>query len=391
MDLERLAKSPVGSLVPIRGRDARHGDFAYFAYLPAPLPQDFVLESLTWTSVADASMVLGKLDQVCAQLPDPRLLIRPALFREALDTSALEGTVGILRDLLQAKLPIAQPLSPETKEIYAYVEVAMTAFDLIKERPISISFLSEMQERLFRDSPDKPDDVGSPRKNLVWIGSKDRPIEDARFVPPPADDRLQAGLDAWQSWIQTEHAHLPAVVRAAVAHYQFESLHPFGDGNGRLGRLVIVLQLLRSGIIQQPAITLSPWFLRRRDEYQEQLLALSCTGNWNPWVRFFCQAVSEQTTSLISGAERLLNWMNSSRAKLDEKHWTGTIRQVLADLIAWPMTTITDVATRYNVSQVNATRVVNHLTEVGILTELTGKSYGRSYGALEVMNIVELI
>jgi len=118
-------------------------------------------------------MALGKLDQVCAQLPDPKLLIRPALFREALDTSALEGTVGLLRDLLEAQLPNAQYLSRETIEINAYVEVAMTAFKMIGDRRISIGLLSELQARLFRDTQDKPEDIGRPRQGLVWIGEKE--------------------------------------------------------------------------------------------------------------------------------------------------------------------------------------------------------------------------
>ena len=391
MDIERLQESPVGELVPIQGSDARHGGFAYFAFLPAPLPDDLTLESRTWAEVANASMALGRLDQVCAQLPDPGLLIRPALFREALDTSALEGTVGVLRDLLEAQLPSAQFLSPETIEIKAYVDVAMTAFEMIRERPVSVSFISELQNRLFRDLPNKPGDTGQPRKGTVWIGPQDRPIEEARFVPPPADDRLLAGLNSWEKWVQAEHSHLAPVVRAALTHYQFETLHPYNDGNGRLGRLIVVLQLLRAGAIQQPAITLSPWLLRRRQEYQEHLLAVSCSGDWNPWVRFFCQAIRVQCESLIKGAEDLLNWLARSRAILDEKRWTGTIHKVLTDLVEWPVTTISNTASRYQVSPMHATRMINHLTEVGIVTELTGKSYGRTFGATEVMNIVDRI
>jgi Fic family protein len=391
MDLERIGRSPVGELVPITGRDARHGDFAYFAYLPNPLAGDVELASRTWARVAEASMALGKLDQACAQLPDPQLLIRPALFREALDTSALEGTVGLLRDLLEAQLPSARYLSRETIEINAYVAVATTAFRMIRDRKISVGMLSELQARLFRDVQDKPVVIGRPRQDIVWIGDKERPVEEARFVPPPPDDRLLSGLSAWEQWIDAEHPHLAPVVRAAMAHYQFEALHPFADGNGRLGRLVIVLQLLRSGTIREPAITLSPWLLRHRGEYQEELLAVSCTGNWNPWIQLFCRAVEDQCASLIAGAQRLLDWLSASRRKLDERRWTGTIHEMLGYLIEWPVTTITETAARYRLSQVGATHVINHLTEVGILTEMTGRSYGRTFGALEVIDIVEHI
>lgn len=176
-----------------------------------------------------------------------------------------------------------------------------------------------------------------------------------------------------------------------MAHYQFEALHPFGDGNGRLGRLTVVLQLLRSGTLRQPAITLSPWLLRHRDQYQEGLLAVSCTGNWNPWIRFFCEAVAGQSARLISCAQRLLDWLETSQKKLHERRWAGTIHKVLDDLVEWPITTIAATASRYDISQVYATKVINHLTEVGILKEMTGKTYGRIFGATEVMEIVEQI
>lgn len=301
------------------------------------------------------------------------------------------GTVGILRDLLEAQLPNAQYLSRETVEINAYVAVAMMAFKMIDDRQISIGFLSELQARLFRDAVDKPEDIGRRRRDIVWIGDKERPIQEARFVPPPPDDRLSSGVQAWERWVQAEHSHLAPVVRSAMAHYQFETLHPFGDGNGRIGRLVVILQMLHSGTIQQPAITLSPWLLKNRNSYQEHLLAVSCTGNWNPWISFFCEAVSAQCASLIIGAQRLLDWITTSRRKLDERRWTGKIHRVLDRLVEWPVTTISDTADRFAVSPVNAGHIINHLTEVEILTEMTGKTYGRSFGALEVIQIVDQI
>jgi Fic family protein len=223
----------------------------------------------------------------------------------------------------------------------------------------------------------------------VWIGEKGRPIEEARFVPAPGDDRLRAGIEAWERWVQTNHPHLPPVLRAALAHYQFETLHPFGDGNGRIGRLIVVLQLLNAASIQHPAITVSPWFLRRRVEYQDQMLALSSTGAWDPWVQFFCQAIREQSEALIVGAKELVHWLDESRRKVHERRWTGAIHGLLEGLIEWPVTTIADTATRYGVTTMNATRMVNHLVEIGVLEELTGRTYGRVFGATYVMRTVE--
>lgn len=391
MDLDDLNESPVGQLVPLKGHDARQGDFAYFAFLADPLPDDVTLESSTWTAVSEASAALAKLDLACHQLPDPKLLIRPSLWREALDTSALEGTVGALQDLLEAQLPGTRYLSPETIEIRAYEQASLEAFSLVRERPLSVSLLGDLQAELFRDSPDSHRDLGRVRQEIVWIGEPGAPIEESRFVPAPGDDRLQAGIEAWERWVLEQHSHLPPVLRAALAHYQFETLHPFMDGNGRIGRLVIVLQLLLAGALREPAITVSPWFLKRRTAYQDHLLNVSKTGDWNPWVSFFSEAVCAQSESLIRGVEAIVAWLDESRRKVNERRWAGVIHKVLEDLIEWPLTTIGDVADRYGVSNVHATRMVSHLEEIGVLHELTGKSYGRVFGATQIMATVDAI
>lgn len=391
MDIATLGASPVGQLVPLHGVDALHGEFAYFAFSPAPLPDDVQLESSTWAAVAAAEAALSRLDLACTQLPDARLLIRPALWREALDTSALEGTHGALQDLLEAQLPSAQFLSPETLEIRAFERVALQAFTAIKDRPVSVNFLCELQEELFQDSVKPPRDLGRVRRDPVWIGVEHRPIQEARFVPPPPDDRLKAGLDAWEQWIQGRHDHLPPVLQAALAHYQFECLHPFGDGNGRLGRLVVILQLLRAGTIQHPAVTVSPWFLKHREEYTHELLQVSATGDWNNWVRLFCTAVRMQCERLIPGAQGLLDWRNESIRKIHDRRWTGAILRLLEDLIEWPVTTIADTAARYGVTTMNATRMIAHLVEIEVLEELTGKNYNRVFGARYVLATVNAI
>jgi len=389
MDLTEIESSPVGQLVPLVGEDARHGKFAYFAFLARSLPVDVQLESSTWTRVAEATAALSRLEQACIQMKDPRLLIRPALWKEALDTSALEGTVGALRELLEADLPETTFLSPETREIRAYERVAIHATGVIRDRPLSVGLLCELQAELFRQADKQPPDLGRVRKHIVWIGEEDRPIEESRFVPAPPDDRLQVGMDAWEAWVQDQHAHLPPVLRAAMAHYQFETLHPFGDGNGRIGRLAVVLQLLRDSAIGHPAVTLSPWFLRHRESYQTELFNMSCTGDWNPWVCLFCSAVCEQCDSLITNAGKLLSWLDESRHKLQARRWTGAIFHLLEDLIEWPLTTVSNTAARYGVSQVNATRMINHLVEIEVLTEMTGGSYARRFGATYVMGTVD--
>lgn len=390
MDIDLLTKSPIGQLVPIQGTDARYGPFACFAFFPDPLPDDVALSMASINEVTKASSSLARLDQACDQLLEPGLLIRPALYREALDTSALEGTYGQLTEILEAELPGVHFRSPETQEILGYVQTAFNSFAAVETQPISISLLNAAQATMFEWDQNPPQDLGQVRTHQVWIGPADKSILEARFVPLPGDDRLKASLETWVNWVEAEH-DWPPVLRAALAHYQFETLHPFGDGNGRIGRLLIVLQLLRSRAIGNPAVTVSPWLLRHRDQYQNELLQVSCTGDWNPWVQFFCHAIINQSNALIAGATQLIEWLRESRDRINEHRWAGAIYDVLADLTQWPVVSIASLTERHSMTATAASNIVSHLEEIGVLRELTGRSYGRTFGATRVMKIVEEI
>jgi Fic family protein len=213
---------------------------------------------------------------------------------------------------------------------------------------------------------------------------------EARFVPLPGDDRLKSSLEAWAGWVE-EPSDWPPVLRAAVAHYQFETLHPFGDGNGRIGRLLVVLQLLRAGVIRHPAVTLSPWLFKNREQYQDELLQLSCTGDWSPWVSFFCRAIVVQCDALIAGAVRLRDWLVDSKERVNAHRWTGAVYDVLNDLTQWPVMSIAAITARHGMTATAATNIVNHLVEINVLKEISGRTYGRVFGATEVMGIVDAI
>ncbi len=388
VDLDALRGSPVGQLVPISGQDARYGDYDYFAFLPKPLPERIELDAHSWTTVAHATEALGRLKQACAQLPNPQLLIAPALAREAIDTSALEGTYATLGDLLEARLPLSVPKSPQVAEIRAYEQMARQAFAWVAERPVTIGMLCELQGILARDSRMPARDPGKIREHQVLIGPEDCRIEDARYVPPPPDDRLRSALDNWQAWIDQPH-DLPIPVVTALAHYQFEALHPFGDGNGRVGRLLIVLQMLANRSLPEPALTLSPWLLRRRAAYQDHLLDISKNGDWNAWICFFCEGLRAQCDSLVKGVDDLLRWSAEVRGQIHEQRWSGMILRLADGLIDWPMITVSLATQLYNVTQPAAQNAVDRLVQIGVLHETTGRNYGRIYGARGVIEIVE--
>jgi Fic family protein len=390
MDLEALRRSPRGQLVPITlpPRHALGEPVEYEAFLPLPLPDQLQLSNQTWKVASDAANAIGALRQACAHLPNPRLLIEPALVKEAQATSALEGTYGALGEIMQAQLPGFQPSTPEVREINAYIEMARSAFVWIRERPVTVGLLCDMQKILAEGSRRPVRDPGRIRTSQVYIGPEDCEIAESRFVPPPPGDRLRADVDDCLTWVGARQ-DLPIEVRIAMAHYQFETLHPFSDCNGRVGRLVVLLQLLLEGRLDEPALTLSPWLLKRRAQYQDQLLALSCTGDWNPWIQFFCEGLIEQCDRHVEVARQIISWLEGLRTELNDRHWTGTIGSLAADLIAWPVVTNSTVQTRYGCTAPTAQKAIDRLVELEVLTELTGGNYARVWGARPVMELVE--
>src|SRR3954468_23773250 len=234
MDLEALRASPIGRLVPISGTDGRTGQhYDYFAYLADPLPEAVELAPATWGAVVRAEAALARLDEAARQIPEPALLRRPALRREAQSTSALEGTFAPLPDVLEPDVEDRAQLSLEIGEILNYVVAAEEAFAWIGERPVTTGLIENLQGILVQGTSGEYSDAGRVRDRHVFIGPKDEPIEQARLVPAPLGVQLLAGLERWIGWVNEPPADMPAVLQAALAHYQFETLHPFSDGNGR--------------------------------------------------------------------------------------------------------------------------------------------------------------
>jgi Fic family protein len=384
-----LKGSPIGSVVKIEGTDPKGFYYTHSAYIPDPLPGEVKLDSGTWTAVSEAMQALGSLGQACAQLPNPGLMNVPSLALEAQSTSALEGTHAALYEILGARLPkVARPTG-ELREVLGYEEMANHAFESVSERPISVGMLAELQGVLAASSRVPPRDPGRIRQHQVVIGPENfKSMLDARYVPPPPGDQLALGLSEWERWVNQKH-EMPIVLEAALTHYQFESLHPFADGNGRVGRLVIILQLLRSGALAQPALTISPWFLRNRTQYIDLLFQTSATGNWNPWVRFFSRAIKVQCERHVAVAQALMDWVRDIRQQLQARRWAGVVVALAEDLVASPIVTAAFVVQKYAVSKPTAKSALDRLVEVGVLTELTGKTYRRAYGATAVMNLVE--
>src|ERR1700730_10939459 len=375
MDLDVIRNSPIGSLGPISGTDARTGRaFEHMAFQPVPLPEEIPqLTNATWLVVVGASEALARLDQGGRQIPAPELLRRPAVRREAQSTSALEGTYAAFTDLLEADLEEDEgPATGAIRELLNYVRAAEQAFDWISERPLTLGFIGQLQRILVQGTAEDLSDAGGIRDRQVVVGPRGVPVTEARYVPPPSGDTLRLGVEAWLEWLSRD-SPLPPVLRAALAHYQFEALHPFSDGNGRIGRLLVVLQLMQYGTLREPLLIVSPWFEERRREYQDHLLALSQTGDYDPWVAFFCEGIRAQAVSTAERVEKLLDHQAELRELVRSRNIRGVAARIAEDLIGNPMIQPTWAAKHYGVSYQAANHGMQRLLEEQVLEEMTGR------------------
>ena len=390
MDLARLATSPVGQLVPIIGPDpATHEVVEGQAFLPDPLPRELALSTDTWTTVNAASAALARLDGAARLIPRPSLLRRPALRREAQSTSALEGTYAPFAEVLAADRNDQAPISAELHEVLNFEETAELAFSWPEERPLTLGLLGELQRTLVRGTAGELPDSGGLRDRIVVIGARGRELAAARFVPPPPGDQLRSGVEELLGWMQ-EPPYVPTVVQAAMTHYQFETLHPFSDGNGRIGRLLVIVQLLRGAIIREPLLVVSPWFEQRRVRYQDALLDLSITGDWDAWIGFFAEGVAAAATESQEKVERLLALQDELRTTVQEAGKRGVAERLAADLVGQPFVSRPNVASRYGLSGQGAINAIRTLVDLQILqpTTIRARHGAQMYMATTVLDVL---
>lgn len=388
MDVGRFRDSPIGSVVPIQLVD---GDqiWEHVAFVPDPLPTEVTLHQSTWRLITEATGAVTRLDGAAHRLPNPYLLVRPSLTREAVSTSALEGTYAALEDVLQAELWNEEDVAPPTAEVRNYVLAAERGIELIRELPICKRLVTEVHGVLMRGARGDHAEIGAFRRRQNWIGTRrDQPVTESLFVPPPAGDYLDQGLDDWERWVNDTTIDLPTLVKIALAHYQFETLHPFIDGNGRVGRLLIVLTLLEAKDLTIPLLNVSPFFENARDEYIDHLRRTSETGDFEPWIRFFAEAVHVQATRALSKADALIQLRDDLISELHAAKVRSTALRIVEDLIGYPYLTARTTANRLGVSYETANTAIARLVDTGILREATGRTWSRIFVADRVIAVL---
>ncbi len=392
MELRLFENSPSGTLLPLRAEHPRFGVWQHAAFVPHALPDRTPeLSAATFNAVSRARAALAALDSSARQLPNPALLRRPTLRREAQSTSALEGTYAPLDAVLAAD-DDAPPGGAELGEVLNYVRAAEHAFAWCADgRPMTSGLLNELHALLVRGTRADGEQAGRVRTIQVMIGAhrEARPA-DARFIPPPPGEALENQLQEWIAWSTRDHGiEIDPVTAAGMAHYQFETLHPYNDGNGRLGRLLIVLHLLYTGVLSEPTLTVSPWFEARRADYYDRLLDVSTSGAWDPWLRFFADGLTSSANDTGRQLRDLLAVQADLKATIRSSGLRAESAMVVVDFaLARPIFSVRQVERHLGLTYARANTLVRQLVGLGVLRRYNESVYDRRFTAPEVLAVL---
>ncbi len=361
----------------------------YWAFVPDPLPPKI---GVTWelaSQLSDADRALSELAGIARTLPNPHLLIAPFIRREAVLSSRIEGTQASLSELFFFEAAGIEPSpNPDVREVANYVRALEHGLARLADLPISLRLIREMHAQLMDGVRGDEMSPGEFRQDQNWIGAPGARLSEAIYVPPPVDEMLQA-LDQLEKYLHTS-SNFPPLVRLALIHYQFEAIHPFRDGNGRIGRLLITLLLCAEKLLPQPLLYLSAFFERHRNEYYDLLLSISQKGVWTEWIRFFLQGVTEQSRDAIARSKRLQDVWQSHRKKMQTARASGTLLQIIDDLIRFPVITVPQTATQLDVTYKSALKNIEKLVDAGILKEAKNQPRPRTFYAPSIIDILEM-
>ena len=361
----------------------------YWAFVPARLPP-----AVNWTeplinALSDAERELSKLATLSSSYPFPRILIQPFVRREAVLSSRIEGTRASLVDLYNyeaSQLSFLEEGS-DVNEVFNYVRALDYGLARLQELPVSLRLIREIHAKLMEDVRGGNLTPGEFRRSQNWIGPAGSTLETATYVPPPVDEMKEA-LSHLEKFIHTD-TEIPPLARAAMIHYQFEAIHPFLDGNGRIGRLLIMLLLYEWQLLPQPLLNLSAYFEHYRQEYYDRLLGVSQRGKWEEWLMFFFRGMGAQAQDSVVRMTRLQN----IRAKFDvivQNDRNPTRMAAVIDFsFARPILTNRQLASGLNMPFKTAGQYIEKLVQAGILRETTGYARNRIFRADEILRAVE--
>ena len=388
MDVDRFRNSPSGHLMPVG-----QGEAAYWAFIPNPLPPTLVPDWELARSLSEADRALSELAGVGRTMPNPHLLIGPFVRREAVLSSRIEGTRADIADLYayeagQLPLPGLEepPPKADVQEVLNYVRALEYGLQRLEALPVSLRLIRELHERLLAGVRGEYATPGKFRTRQNWIGPAGCTLNEASFVPPPVP-QMQEALYAVEKYLHDRGAY-PPLIELALFHYQFEAIHPFVDGNGRIGRLITSLLLVEWGLLPLPLLYLSAFFYRHRQDYYDLLMAISERGAWNEWLLFFLQGVADQARDAFHRVNRLQDLQAKWHEQLTQARTSALLLALADSLFQSPVLTIPEAQRRLDVTYRSAQLNVKRLVQDGILRQIGDSSYAKTFVATEILDII---
>ncbi len=390
MDVARFEQSPAGRLVKVH----RAGDAEFWAFVPNPLPPELDLDLGLSRTLSAADRAVGELEGLARSLRDPHIFVRPLIRSEAVVSSRIEGTQADLADLFvyeAGQLPLRsdQPLTPQddVHEVLNYVRAMEYGLERRETFPVSGRFIRELHAILMEGVRGEHHTPGEFRTSPNWIGPPGCPLNEARCIFPPPGDELNSSLSDFERYLHTERMY-PPLVELALIHYQFEAIHPFLDGNGRIGRLLLALLLVHWGLLSQPLLYLSEYFERNRDDYYDLLFAVSTRGAWREWVEFFLLGVTEQAQMTNRRAHALLDLQEEWHERLKATTRSAAPFHLADHLLQQPFLTVGYAERMLGFSYTAARKNVHKLVDAEILHQWGERKREKRFFAKEVLQIL---
>lgn len=380
MDIEKFKNSPTGRLIKTATN--------HWAFVPNPLSpaglDKFSAEFVRILSEADRG--IGTLKSLSRLIPNPNLLVASYVRKEAVQSSKIEGTEASLSDIFYYEASKEKPKHADVLEVLNYVRAMNYGLSRLEELPLSLRLIREIHLKLMEGVRGEKMKPGEFRTTQNWVGPPGCSLTDATYVPPPVSEMNEA-LGQWEKFLHSDDSITP-LIKCALMHYQFEVIHPFLDGNGRVGRLLITFYLYEKGYLEYPILYLSDFFERYRNEYYNLLLGVSQDGNWDAWLKYFIRGVAEQSKVAEETGYKILDLQKKYRHWLREESVSTSVFQLLDMLFLNPFVSLSGVSDCLKITWPTAKASVDRLVKLGILKEVSGRKRSRIYCAGELLNIL---
>jgi Fic family protein len=370
-----------------RNKDHRAGTYVrqptgYKAFLPKPLPPEpsIAFDGELLTLLSEADLALGRLDGSTETLPNPDMFVFMYVRKEAVLSSQIEGTQASLLDVLEFEAQALENGHPgDVREVINYIDAMNYGLDRLRKLPLSLRLIREIHERLLKDVRGGERTPGEFRRSQNWIGSAGETLSTASYVPPPPHEMLEA-VGALEKFLHRSPP-MPDLIKIGLVHSQFETIHPFLDGNGRVGRLLIAFLLCERKILHRPLLYLSFYFKKRRTEYYDRLQTVRDHGDWEGWLKFFLRGVHEVAEEATDTARKILR-MREDHRRLIQEQMRGSAAKalsVLESLYAGPIISVQHASSSAGIVFTSANSILQSLANLGLLEETTGRKRNRRF------------